>query len=50
MLVPLEACPIKPSIVCLLQSEKCRLHKQTKKFAESISEAHRIDGKAGVPD
>lgn len=49
-LVPLEACHVKPPVVCLLQSEQYRLGKQTKKSAERMLEAHRIDEKTGVPD
>lgn len=50
MHAPLEACLIKLSIVCLLQSEKCRLGKQTKKFVKRILEAHRTDEKGRVSD
>lgn len=48
MFVPLQACPV--SIVCLLQSEKFRLGKQSKKCVQRILEAHWTDEKGGVSD
>lgn len=49
MLVPSEACHIKPPLVYLLLSQQYRLGKHKKKSVERITEAHRIDERTGVP-